>query len=390
MPPSPEPAPGPAPTALASPEPADLTWEAADSLAQRHGDAFYIFDPAAARERVAHFRAAFRPGDLLLYPYKTNPYPDVLDTLHALGVGAETCSAPELRTATGLGITGELLHSTGCGRTPQELQEAADAGATVIIDHPSDVPPLAGRDVRVGLRCDFPLGDRRASRFGVPLDDVADAAALIRATPGLRFAGLHCHFPGTEAAFDSRARGLLAATRIAFPDSPPDFLCVGGGFHGGVPAPVPGTSPSDYAALLLPALTDAFGTETPTLVLEPGAALVAAAFTFVTRVRVVKPQPNRPSAVVAGSLFDISPNTRRTDLPVHTITRSRGAARGEVDITGATPMPDEYLALGVPGPLEPGDFVCFHRVGAYSWAMAPEWLRDRAPVLTRRPIDDIV
>lgn len=378
MPPSPE-----------QPAAPELTWEEADALAQRHGDAFYILDPSVLQDRVTRFRAAFRPGDLLLYPYKTNPHPDVLDTLHGLGVGAETCSAPELRTAAGRGITGELLHSTGCGRTAQELQEAAEAGATIIIDDPSDLPPLSGRDVRVGLRCDFPLGDRRASRLGVPPDQVADAAALIRATPGLRFAGLHCHFPGAEAAFDSRLRGLLAATRTAFPDAPPEFLCVGGGFQGGVPGPVPATSAADYSTLLLPLLTDAFGPDTPALVLEPGTALVAAAFTFVTRVRVVKAQPTRACAVVAGSLFDISPNTRRTDLPVHTITREAGGTGGEFDITGSTPMPDEYLAFGVPGPLRAGDFVCFHRVGAYSWAMAPQWLRERAPVLTRHAVDDV-
>jgi hypothetical protein len=46
-------------------------------------------------------------------------------------------------------------------------------------------------------------------------------------------------------------------------------------------------------------------------------------------------------------------------------------------------MVDEYLSLGVPGPLAEGDFVVVNNVGAYSLSMVAPFLRPDVAVLKR-------
>ncbi len=361
-----------------------MDWLTADRLAGTVGDSFYVFDPTTVAAAVTAFQRAFGPGTELLYPYKANAHPAVLDTVHRLGLGAETCSARETAIAAARGVRGTRLHAGGSGRSAGEIRAAAGAGATVIIDDPADLTALRGLSARVGLRCDFPVPGRTASRLGIAPADLADAVRAVRAEPGLRLAGVHAHYPGTGTdLFAARVAGLLAAAEQVFPETPPEFLGLGGGFAGGIAdtAEHPEPTPADYADAILPAVRSRYGAQSPTIVLEPGTALVARSFRYVTRVRVVKSQPSRPTAVVAGSLLDISPNTRRTTFPVTPLRRFPAPSAGTYDIAGTTPMPDEFLAFAVPGPLTAGDFVSFDRVGAYSWGLAPDWLGAVPPVV---------
>lgn len=244
----------------------------------------------------------------------------------------------------------------------------------------------------MGLRCSFPIGNRSGSRFGLDVngDDISAVVAAIRATPGLRLAGLHVHFPDHAVdSFAERARRMVAIADRLFPEGP-DYLDLGGSFYGGVPAACPGGNPacSDYAAAIGAVFKAAYSDSSspPLLILEPGTALIASAAKFVTKVITVKYLGDRCVATVAGSILNISPNTRRVDFPVAVLRKfpdvstKVGSSVG-FHVVGSTPIEDEYLSLGLAGSVCEGDFLMYGNVGAYSMTMTPLFTHPHVAVL---------
>lgn len=359
-----------------------------------------MLDPGGLARNVAAFARPFRQHyarTQLAYPYKANHLPAVCRQMADLGLAAEVCSPMELWLARQLGVPDDLIVYNGAGRPHQSLADALLAGVIVNLDSARDLDIAArvarahpGRQFAVGLRCTFPIPGRDGSRFGVPVDEpqFSEALTAVRAAPGLFLAGMHCHMPGPELPlFEHRARRMVSAARLAFPDTPPDYLDLGGGFYGGVPTSDRGPSPADYAAVLCPPIVSAFGLGAtgPRLIVEPGTALVATTMSYVTRVVDVKRWNGHTVAMVDGSLLDTSPNRRRTDFPVTVIAPVAREGSGSFDVAGGTPMPDEYLALGLPGDIVAGDFLRFDNVGAYTISMTTTFVAPRPAVVEANP-----
>ncbi len=379
-----------------------ITWSELNGLARQFGDSFYVVDDSALAANVADFRSAFGsryPATDVAYPYKANHLPDICRTLARLAVRAEVGSDMDLWLARRLDVDRTGIISNGPNRSPASLERVMRDGGTVIADSLRDVrilQELARSNARqafpVGLRINFPLGGGSHPRLGLQVGGVEfdEAVARISGSPGLRLAGLHCHLPGHSVeSFAERIRVLIRVADRFIPDSP-EFLDIGGGFYGGVPSVYPeeGRAPTiaDYAEAVCEQLISRYGKQSnsPRLVVEPGTALVASALSFVTRVIHIKTVPGRSVANVAGSILDTSPNTRRVDFPVKVIGKADGAP-GPFDVGGSTLMPDEFMCLGLPGPLAEGDFLVFGNVGAYSLSMVAPFLRPDVAVLKRSP-----
>lgn len=375
-------------------------WDEVDRLAEEFGDSFYVLHEAQLRANVTEFQAEFGgryPATDVAYPYKTNHLPDLCRTMAGLGVRAEIGSDMELWLAHQLGVDRTQLIFNGPNRSKGCLRQVMRDGGTVIVDSLRDlriVEELARdypeREFPLGLRVNFPLGERTRMRLGVDVDssDFDVAVEGIRDSAGLRLAGLHCHFPDWSVdSFAERTRVLIRVAERTLPEGP-EFLDIGGSFYGGVPAVYPGEGGppriADYADAVCAQLRGSYGSDPsgPRLIVEPGTALVASAMSFITRVVNVKRLEGTSFANVAGSILDTSPNTRRVDFHVAVISQGEGLA-GPFDVGGSTLMVDEYLSLGVPGPLAEGDFVVVNNVGAYSLSMVAPFLRPDVAVLKR-------
>ena len=111
---------------------------------------------------------------------------------------------------------------------------------------------------------------------------------------------------------------------------------------------------SDYAKLIGKILSKNFSKEKkwPTLFLEPGTALVADCQSFVTRVNSIKLIRGVGFATVAGSMFDISPNARTTNLPVTAILNpklKRAKYHSLYNVVGYTCIESDYLTKKTQG-----------------------------------------
>jgi diaminopimelate decarboxylase len=374
-------------------------------LAERHGDAFYLFD----RERLAGNYRAFTeafcrhyPRTQVAYSYKTNYVPAVCRQIGALGAYAEVVSEMEYALARRLGVAPDRIIYNGPCKSPASFREALTTGSIVNLDSERDVRQLcriaadhSQAAMRVAIRCNFEVEGCRDSRFGMDVDGpvFADALLAIQRLKNVRLGGLHCHFPNREMeSFTGRIAGILAVADRVF-TGPPDFINVGGGFFGHLPEslrrrydrPVP--SYADYGAAIGGAMAARYGPGLagPVLFVEPGTALVADTFRFVTRVIDKKQIRSRKLAFVSGSIFNISPYARANSLPVTVFAREGAAASAEAgascDVVGYTCIEGDVLTRGLPGRLEVDDFLVYENVGSYSIVMKPPFILPNVPIL---------
>lgn len=375
-------------------------------LAGEHGESFYLIDVGRFRQNIRSLVGAFGAIDqpaMLAYSYKTNYAPLFCRIANEEGCCAEVVSKTEYDMAQRLGVRPERVIYNGPLKSFAEVETATLAGATVNIDEMSEVDAVESISrtnpkarLRVGLRCRFSLCDGHGSRFGLADGEIAAALARLRELPNCDVRGLHCHFSGHRdlASFRRRAEHLVALARHYFAGAPPEVLNLGGGFYGELPPALAeqfGDVPSyeDYAAAIAPIIKAGFpGGRTPTLVLEPGAAVVADTVSFVARIGAIKHLEDRNVAFATGSIQNVKSNMSSVRLNLKVVsdhTQKDEAMAGPTDITGYTCMEQDVIYEAYNGPLRTGDFIVISNVGAYTTVFKPPFIRPAPAMLAWEP-----
>jgi diaminopimelate decarboxylase/aspartate kinase len=216
--------------------------ELLDTLAAR--DCAYVYDAATVETCAAQLKA-LRSIDRVHYAMKANPFPPLLKTLHAAGIGFECVSRGEVEHV--------LAHVPGVSRaeilyTPNfapraEYEWALGAGLQVTLDNLHPLREWAslfrGRDLFVRIDTGQGHGHHKHVRtggvhqkFGVPVFEVEELARLAR-DAGARIVGVHAHMGSGNFAVDNwvQVAEVLAEVAAHFPDV--RTIDVGGGL--GVP-----------------------------------------------------------------------------------------------------------------------------------------------------------
>jgi diaminopimelate decarboxylase len=372
-----------------------MDWSSAEKLAGIYGDSFFVFDQCKFENNFRNLSEAFTgcySNTRIAYSYKTNYTPDICRLVDRLGGYAEVVSEMEYGLAKRLGVKDDRIVYNGPYKSTESMHAALLGGAIVNIDslHDFKIAALASCEaagsVRLALRCNFPIDDDLQSRFGFDVegDDFRTVIGAIKNSANLRLAGLHCHFPNRDlSSYAARTKRMLELTRTIFSE-PPEFINIGGGFFGEMPDALknsykfPLPTFSDYAQLIGPLFNEAFGSKKPILFIEPGTALVANTFSFYTKVISLKDIRGRRIATVSGSIFNISPVARSTNLPVTILNRLEPVAqKGEklsFAVAGYTCIESDYLSKLVEGFVEEGDFLVYNNVGSYSIVMKPPFI----------------
>jgi diaminopimelate decarboxylase len=381
------------------------TWERLDEICRQQGPSFYLADLPHFEANCRRFLDAFRsvyPRTSIGYSYKTNYLPAFILRAHALGAYSEVVSRFEFDIARELGVGGQRIVYNGPIKRADDLRLAFSSGALVNAD---SIPELwemtrVAKDLdgpaRAGVRC-YLGAHTPGSRFGVDVTapEGADALAALDAAPNVRLAGLHCHHSGDRSAaqYRDRTRAMIALHREALHDRPLDYMDIGGGFASTMSPELARQLESasatfeDYAEAVGGEMRQAYGTDGPELILEPGMALLADTMTFVTRVETVKSQ-HRQLAVVDGSGFNIQPPwnllRRSINLPVRVVAAPGDAPRstGPWDVVGHTCIEKDVLHDGHVGPVGIGDYVLFDNVGAYTNVLNAPFIRGTPPIVT--------
>jgi diaminopimelate decarboxylase len=358
-------------------------------IAAAVGTPFYLYSAGVLAARYRAFCDAFAPArPLVCFAVKANSNLAVLRLLAGLGAGADVVSEGELRRALAAGVPPRRIIFSGVGKTREELAAALAAKIHQInvesvaeLRRLSEVAAQAGATARVAIRVNPDIDamthakiatGKKENKFGIDIDEAAEAYALAGDLPGIEPVGLAVHI-GSQLvdlapfrhAFERVAELVLELRGAGFAV---DRLDLGGGigirYH--VESP---PEPVAYAALV----QEAFGPLGLDLALEPGRVLCGPAGLLVATVVYVKDGATKRFVIldaamndlIRPALYDAWHDIVPVRLPKRSTLSTPADVVGPICETGDTFAVDRELP-----PLEEDDLVAFTNAGAYGAVMS--------------------
>lgn len=369
--------------------------------------AVLVYDLDFVGERLQSLRAAFPAGALHALALKACPLAGLLREAVRGGFGAEAASEPELEHALRLGFPADRIVFDSPAKTESELRLALRAGVHVNADSLQEleriddlveslgVRPSVGVRVNPGLRpgrIEATSTATPGSKFGVSLADHRDAllAAFAR-FPWLR--GLHVHAGSQGGDLEllveavGRVADLAAEIDEAAGAGRLRVFDLGGGLSVTYRAGDRVADFGDYAAALRERAPDLFSGRW-SLVTEFGRAVWANAATAFSRVEYTKTSHGRRIAVqhLGADLLvrpAYVPEQWSHEISAYDAAgREKGGPGVPQDVAGPLCFSGDLVARGreLP-PLEPGDIVAIHDVGAYTLSMWSRYNSRRSPAV---------
>ncbi len=361
------------------------------AIAAEVGTPVYVYNAEAIRER-------YRALDLALagvphricYAVKANSALAVLRILRDLGAGADIVSAGEMSRALAAGFGPDRIVFSGVGKAVTELRQAVRARLGHLnVESVEEVHRLAAiadeerKDVAVGIRVNpdvttdthpYISTGKSGIKFGVPLDQVASAAALIARYPRLQLTTLAMHLGSQLSDTEPFREGIthlleLAAQLRSAGAHPLRVIDIGGGLgirYAGEQA----MDPARFAAAVVPLLAPSGYT----VYLEPGRFLVGSAGVLVTEVLYRKHSGGKEFVVVDAGMNDlVRPSHYQAYHEIVELeARERPAVRA--DVVGPVCETGDFLALDRVLPdVRAGERLAVLGAGAYGFVMASNY-----------------
>ncbi len=332
------------------------------------------FAPSVLQRTARRFQAGF-PG-LVTYAVKANDAEEVLENLMAAGIDTFDVASPHEMDAVRRLMPGATLHYNNPVRSEAEIAHAVALGvASYSIDGKSELQKLmAGgvpRDAEVSVRLHLPV-EGAAYDFGAKFGaDPEDATEILRAVAAAGFVPAMTFHPGTQCSDPTAWVTYIAACAEVARDAGVTLkrLNVGGGFA----AHRTGAAPDleNIFRNICSAIKEAFGTEAPELVCEPGRAMVADAFTLAARVKSIRDDGSVfLNDGIYGGLAEAPILGNIDRIEVVSADGLRCETPTPRTVFGPTCDSLDRLPgkLVLPVDLATGDWVLFHGMGAYSTA----------------------
>lgn len=376
-----------------------LNKQVISELRNAYGDAFYLLDSKQFRQNYMELRSAFRkiyPNFNIAYSYKTNYIPRLCKIVNELGGYAEVVSDMELEVALRSGVSAGRVIWNGPVKNVQKLESFLLAGGTDNVDCLEELEVVRriarqhpDKQLNVGIRCNYNVGDGVLSRFGFDVDsvDFSEAVRFVTTTPNVHFINLQCHFAKRQIDYwPARAEGMVKLIdRLGVV---PDRIDIGGGLFGKMAPSLQSQFSStipDYKAYAEAAATVfaryfADKDVKPELIIEPGSALVGDCMKFVATVETIKRVRGKWLATVLGSQKNISMSG--INPPIEII--AMGGTQKEyhnLDFVGFTCIEGDVLHHNYNGPLAHGDALVIGNCGSYSLVMKPPFILPNFAVL---------
>lgn len=364
-----------------------------EELAQRFGTPTYVYSISAIQARFRELSDSLKGCDATIcYALKANSNQAVISTLAQQGAGADVVSGGELLRVLRAGVSPNKIVFSGVGKRDEELAAAVQAGILSInvesvgeIARVEAVARKLGKKARVSLRLNPDVDPKThpylatgvlGSKFGIDMQDAADAADQVIASQGLSLVGLACHIGSMVQDAEpyllcvDRMASMLRELRSRGVEI--EHLDLGGGL--GIPYR---DGDSELAPLRwgqsLSIMAQSLGVK---LVVEPGRYLVGNSGLLLTRAIGTKSSGNKRYLVVDAAMNDLL----RPALynAYHGIVKvplpSNDAPIQNWEVVGPVCECGDFLAHDRPMvDCESGDLLVVLSAGAYCMTMASNY-----------------
>ena len=396
-------------------------------LVKHFGSPLFVFSEHTLREKARHLRNAFcssYPKTNFAWSYKTNYLSAICQVFHQEGWMAEVVSDFEYQKARKLGIPGSQIVFNGPHKSREILEVAIRENALIQVDNWDELCLIEelvkdrASPLEIGIRVWLDAGIRPIwSKFGfcVESGEAARVAARILGNPGLSLHTLHTHI-GTyildPGAYANATRKLVALREQVRVEHKHLISCLnlGGGFpshsllHDMVGEPEQHIPPIErYADAITAVLNELPARQRPELRFETGRHLVDEAGYLLTSVVAVKGMRHPLAAgsdhalrdykeqlilgedAKTGYLIDAGVNLLYTGawyrfnvLPAE----ARNLPLAPVRLYGPLCMAIDVVRYNVDlPPLNVGDVLTLHPVGAYNVTQSMQFITYRPPVV---------
>ncbi|WP_328719015.1 diaminopimelate decarboxylase [Streptomyces sp. NBC_00247] len=351
-------------------------------LVATYGTPFHIYDAAGIVDTYRAMTDAFAGEPYRQYfAVKALPNPHVLALLLAEGSGLDCASPVELGLAGSLGAGPGDTVFTSNNTARHEFELAHKTGSLVTFDDLTALDrcdPLpdtvAFRVSPHGLSAGSRLmGDAQATKFGVPVGQLADAYREAKARGARRF-GIHGMTCANELDVDRAARAATDVVELGARVAEDvgiqlDYVNVGGGL--GIPYR-PEDRPFDfrrYAEAILAARRAAFPRSAPRVLMECGRYVTGPHGVLVTTV-INRCGKGREVVGVDASMSALMRPGFYGAYHHVTLPFAQGRAEAPYDVVGSLCENMDKFAIDrpLPDPRE-GDVLLVHDTGAHGHAM---------------------
>lgn len=382
-----------------------LDYQILNELVDTLGDSFYVLDLEKFRDNYKNLRNKFceiYPTTEIAYSYKTNYIPEICKTVRDEEGFAEVVSGMEYDLAIKIGVDPSKIIVNGPYKPYSDLERFLLSGSIVNLDSYNEASAIKeivkenhDRIINVGFRCNFDIGTSTKSRFGFDTENEAFYTLVedLTSFKNVNFVNLHCHFPNRDLQyFHKRVENIIKVYRRLSRNNSPKLIDIGGGLGGNLndfvrrQLPYEVADYSDYANVIAKKFNDEFGKENvkPTLIVEPGTALVADTMKFICRIVEIKEIRGSYIAIASGSKVNYNPMSSTIKLPINVYSQKKADQKfyKSIDISGYTCMEGDYLYKEYKGLLEIGDFVAVENIGSYSVVFKPPFILPNVPIIT--------
>ena len=352
----------------------------------------FILDREELQRSVRGFRDALKSNFnrfIVGYSVKTNSLPTSLKIAGEVGAYAEVVSYDEYELALLCGFEKNRIIYNGPMKSKETFLDAVVHGAIVNIETRRELEWLQdlpkNGTYQIGLRLNINIshvsqedadGENDNSRFGFSDEtcEFADAVEVIHDMSNVVLAGLHIHRTAHSRSIRFYKQSITFACKIIEKYRLKlDYLDVGGGYFGIFPNKPTYKEYSDAFCEVLAA----HGMQDFCVIVEPGNALVASGFAFLSEVIDVKRVEDKLWFVTTdGSRNDIDPFFKKSGYLNEVIYQQKTQVVKEQIVSGCTCLEyDRMFTLTEKPLLSVGDKIYYRNVGAYTMCLSPMFIR---------------
>lgn len=323
------------------------------------------------------------------YSVKTNSLPFCLNLGRKMGCFAEVVSFDEYYLARECGYEDAQIIYNGPMKSKETFINAILGGAIVNIETKREIQWLQElpkeQIFNIGIRLNINIskvspedadGENDNSRFGFSdeTDEFKNAINIIMSMNNVHLSGLHIHRTAHSRSLTFYQNSILYACNVIRKyDLNLDYLDVGGGFFG-----IFQNKPTfqQYSDIFFHSLKT-FGLESLRVIVEPGNALVASCFSFLSEVIDVKHvEPQLWFITTDGSRNDIDPFFRKSGYMTEILSEQKNNTVTEQVVSGCTCLEyDRLFSIKEHPLLSVGDRILYKNVGAYTMCLTPMFIR---------------